>query len=900
LYKMAKFSKKKRSNKSQRGKRTRKLKGGTLGELQSLKQQLENEEKKSYFYRKSDKISTLQREIDRVKDNMKKNEDDKKRKEKEALEKAEEIKKAIDGRNEDSCVTDENKYIDFIESNGVGKIILKDPDPTTSDETTLSPINILIYGIQQTGNDKTFVLKINENEHDDTLKTINIPLNNYKNSANIIDLFNLLVAYQDKLKAKGNENITKSFEKLGDDETSSPVKTQLTNDNYNTIMLSEDNFQVRFNLTREYIKTFLTEYNESKDEKISFGFDQHYLNYLAYDMLKKDTSDNNQLLNPVEFNKDCNDGENIPMRDPILQTKLFIAFGGMVDTARSLDYLKKLLKSKPKNPLIKLTGDVDPKDTLKLFINGWRGNNCAADVLDKVNNTKHKQFETALNICVVDVLNSPPNDIMKTQKKNRENYSIKRLAEGGSNTRGENCNKKVGQIHRTLTMNEGCKTGTTNDVKTPMEGGFLKSFTNDSIPFLELTESKTFPSMDGKTTLSLPWSDIDAILKRADNERPPPPPQPPPLPPPPPPTQQGGRFMHYNFKKQDYSTLGVAVPTTTLQQVANKKDVIFKVDDSVDDKKVKVKEGFGQNIGYDKYSEIMNNPVPGLIKKIGVMVAGNSGLPGGNVGKKGTDVTLNHEKINANHTTQEEDIVSTWLTATCFSKNMEIGSEECKVIQTEEFNIIKKKWGFEDLEPLPKIDQGPPIPKPHLLTIQKMFYSPNQHENAYADAWVVRDAMLTTKKITSKSREKKKGTFSTEKIYPATLVFVAGPNAGAKGSDGGSMTRTYNDAAAGNYDKFKEQIKGAVRAGLDAMIMEGVDIAIVAGVSTGIYAPGYNIRNDSANQKKYNSSHHKLINDEFVNIINKILEEDMPETNGVSYKRGEYFDEVIYPKLTTK
>ncbi len=294
--------------------------------------------------------------------------------------------------------------------------------------------------------------------------------------------------------------------------------------------------------------------------------------------------------------------------------------------------------------------------------------------------------------------------------------------------------------------------------------------------------------------------------------------------------------------------------------------------------KVKVKEGFGQNIGYDKYIKSKNNPRPDdeAIKKIGVMVAGNSGLPGGNVGKKGTDVTLNHEKINANHTTQEEDIVSTWLTATCFSKNMEIGSEECKVIQTEEFNIIKKKWGFEDLEPLPKIDQGPPIPKPHLLTIQKMIYSPNQHENAYADAWVVRDAMLTTKE---------NGGFKSDKTYPATLVFVAGPNAGAKGSDGGSMTRTLNTSAADNYDLFKEQIKGAVRAGLDAMIMEGVDIAIVAGVSTGIYA----------------GKHKTQINDEFVNIINKILEEDMPETKyGNSYKRGEYFDEVIYPKLTTK
>lgn len=889
---MAKFSKKKRSNKTQRGKRTRKLKGGTLGELQSLKQQLENEEKKYYINRKKDKIDSLKEQIYRLEENMKKNEDDKKRKEKEALEKAEEIKKAIDGRNEDSCVTDENKYIDFFESNGVGKIILK--DPTNSEEDTLSPINILIYGIQQTGNDKTFVLKINENEHDDTLKTINIPLNNYKNSANIIDLFNLLVAYQDKLKTKGNETIKESINNLGDDETSSPVNTQLKDTKYNTKMLDEYNFKPRFDLTREYIKTFLTEYNESKHgkyEKISFGFDEHYLNYLAYDMLKKDTRDNNELSTPIGFNKVCIDGENKPMRDPILQTKLFIAFGGMVDTAKSLKYLK----SKPKTvkSLIELTGEVDPKDdkkqsTLKLFINGWTDTNCMYG--GSMDTKKQENFEKALNDCVVEVLNSPPNDIMKTQKKNRENYSIKRLAEGGSKTRGGNCMTR----NYPFSSEKGCKTGTTNDVLTLMDDEFLTSFTNDLKPFLELTESKTFPSMDDNTkNLRLPWDEIRKILNQADNERPPTPPLPPllapPLPPPPAPTpalaqtpsQQGSRFMHYNFKNNSFGSIGDNSPTTTLQQVADKKDVIFR--NPHDDKKVEVEKGFGQNIGYDNYIESnRHHPIDDPPKKIGVMVAGNSGLPGGNVGKKGTDVTLNHDNINANHTTQEEDIVSTWLTATCFSTNLEIGSEECKTIQTNEFDIIKKQWGFEDLKPLPMDKQGPPIPTTHFLTIQKMIYSPNnQDKNAYADAWVVRDAMLT-KKIMRNPGKQNKGTFSTEEIYPATLVFVAGPNAGAKGSDGGSMTRTLNTSAADNYDLFKEQIKGAVRAGLDAMIMEGVDIAIVAGVSTGIYA----------------GKHKTQINDEFVNIINKILEEDMPKTkSGYRYERRDYFDKVIYPEI---
>ena len=112
LYKMAKFSKKKRSNNTQRGKRTRKLKGGTDGELQSLKQKLEKEEKKKNFFNKnSDKISSLKGEIYRLEKSMKKTEKDKKRKEEEEREKAEKIKEVIERRGHNRCVTDENKYI---------------------------------------------------------------------------------------------------------------------------------------------------------------------------------------------------------------------------------------------------------------------------------------------------------------------------------------------------------------------------------------------------------------------------------------------------------------------------------------------------------------------------------------------------------------------------------------------------------------------------------------------------------------------------------------------------------------------------------------------------------------------------------------------------------------------
>ena len=55
---------------------------------------------------------------------------------------------------------------------------------------------------------------------------------------------------------------------------------------------------------------------------------------------------------------------------------------------------------------------------------------------------------------------------------------------------------------------------------------------------------------------------------------------------------------------------------------------------------------------------------------IGAMIAGNSGRPGGAVGEPG-DVA--HDKIHAGHSTQEEDMVSTWLLSECGGGNRDSG-----------------------------------------------------------------------------------------------------------------------------------------------------------------------------------------------------------------------------------
>ena len=47
-------------------------------------------------------------------------------------------------------------------------------------------------------------------------------------------------------------------------------------------------------------------------------------------------------------------------------------------------------------------------------------------------------------------------------------------------------------------------------------------------------------------------------------------------------------------------------------------------------------------------------------ERIGVMVAANSGRPGGSVG---LEQTVDPSQVHAGHKTQEEDLMSTWLLA---------------------------------------------------------------------------------------------------------------------------------------------------------------------------------------------------------------------------------------------
>jgi len=141
------------------------------------------------------------------------------------------------------------------------------------------------------------------------------------------------------------------------------------------------------------------------------------------------------------------------------------------------------------------------------------------------------------------------------------------------------------------------------------------------------------------------------------------------------------------------------------------------------------------------------------------------------------------------------------------------------------------------------------------------------------------------------------------------LVFVAGPNAGcgnlpipdvnnpgmwkaaAQKQDllpqviVNTTGRTLNKAAEKCEHEFVHGIRQALRAGFDGMIAEGIQVAIITGVSTGIYA----------------GPHKKLVSPQsFELIVADVLREVITfntKTAPKRARRGQFFLAVWYPTL---
>ena len=270
-----------------------------------------------------------------------------------------------------------------------------------------------------------------------------------------------------------------------------------------------------------------------------------------------------------------------------------------------------------------------------------------------------------------------------------------------------------------------------------------------------------------------------------------------------------------------------------------------------------IESGGLTNVGVQLHQE---NPE----RKIATMVAGNSGRPGGACGLP--DGTVQY--LHAYHTTQEEDVVSNWLTTACFNEGQPLddGADSSPFASRVYSSTIKGKWGM--LRP-----EGRDV-----RTVQGVDYTRADRAGWYADAWVVHDASLSWKHVHQHGAE-----YVPTQQYPTALVFVAGPNTGATGRDDSSTTtRTFNECMAADYDLFRKGVKAALLAGLHAMAAHQQDVALLAAVSTGIYAA---------------HAHRPRLRAEYKDIVTEVLGEVVSSEGEDLVTLGHYCERVVLTKL---
>ena len=270
--------------------------------------------------------------------------------------------------------------------------------------------------------------------------------------------------------------------------------------------------------------------------------------------------------------------------------------------------------------------------------------------------------------------------------------------------------------------------------------------------------------------------------------------------------------------------------------------------------------------------------------KQGIIVAGNSGRPGGSIGGFNSETgemgdTFVPQELEKHYNGgQEEDILRTWLLANQSN-------------QQNEFQKIAQCWGLD--KPVTNQNQ--------LITKQGYNYVNTEDSSAYSKPDHFVDDVKMGYWVTMPNRQsnpKINGTLSSE-IFQTSLVFVSGPNASLPNPKHNttSMYRTANIKARTDYNFFKEGIKFALKAGLDKLQENKVKIVILGAISTGIYAGKYNTSNTTGKVGKYYDNanlkydENKDITKDFLGLVDEVLYAD-----GNMYE----FDYIIYPVLDTQ
>lgn len=240
--------------------------------------------------------------------------------------------------------------------------------------------------------------------------------------------------------------------------------------------------------------------------------------------------------------------------------------------------------------------------------------------------------------------------------------------------------------------------------------------------------------------------------------------------------------------------------------------------------------------------------------KCAVVLAGNSGLPGGAVGLHThilRDMQSPHQLLNApfagrgTYGTQEEDVVKNWLLS-------EHDWRGTSIVAT--LSLIFDEYGMKTYESHgPETKQGVnfnDLTKSAPSTLAHLELKGFPHERLYAEAVIVRSALLRPK------IQRKPDVFQTGECVETLLVFVAGPNVGSKGSgDARSTTRrTFNTFLSRNESKFLDAVGWSYYAALHAIAMEGKRIALLPWISGDLYAgryhTSYGVRSDGARMRR--------------------------------------------------
>jgi hypothetical protein len=217
--------------------------------------------------------------------------------------------------------------------------------------------------------------------------------------------------------------------------------------------------------------------------------------------------------------------------------------------------------------------------------------------------------------------------------------------------------------------------------------------------------------------------------------------------------------------------------------------------------------------------------------KIATVVASNSGRPGGAC--RAIDGKLDVGKIHENHTTQEEDVISSWMISE--TSALSDDKENQKRMRNSLFEPVSDAFGLTNPgETDVRTKQEADYTRGIATDIKTGIWSERLGSRIYADAWCYDGATLCEKKHDLWGLPM----YVTENAYQTTLVFCSAPNASPPKhrSLTSSMRRTYSIKANGDKGYFDAGVAWAVYTALYASALSKCDTVFLPFVGGGVYA----------------------------------------------------------------